>query len=119
MDDKPASYDLASFSISSVVWAQFMGWISRACLVVQIYLFCDWEGVLILLWLMHSVVSQRMKPMAKFTQWVFLPILVLVFLFTYAINIDGLVSPSFVLKSQNGFYGIFYFDVPILEAFFM
>lgn len=61
------------------------------CRIVAIifgYMYHDWLSLLILLWVSHSCISQSMKRFSMLTYYFYLPLIIMISMFYYIINID-------------------------------
>jgi len=85
-------------------------------MVLQAYLYHNWESLLILVWVSHSFLDHSMKRFSRVTQRVYVPLMVLNFLFYYIMNVNQLFSAEFLNEKGLAAFGIFTFQVPILEV---
>jgi hypothetical protein len=91
---------------------------------VWVYLYHDWESTIILLWLLHSTVYRNNATFRKFILYFYLPYYILVFLWYYTINIEGLINwtdPAVIIANPVEWYtyGFFQFKIPPIESAFM
>lgn len=122
-EPSPALYDKLAVmwkSIESLV----IRWICRVLAFVWVYLYHDWESTIILLWLLHSTVYRNNATFRKFILYFYLPYYILVFLWYYTINIEGLINwtdPAVIIANPVEWYtyGFFQFKIPPIESAFM
>jgi hypothetical protein len=92
-------------------------WICRLFSFVWVYLYHDWQSVIMLVWLLHSTCYLRNANFRRCILYFYLPYYLLAFLWYYTINIEGLIlwnniDPALITNYYN--YGFFRMQVPVL-----
>ena len=94
-------------------------WVCRFCVTLFVYMYHSWEGVFMLIWVIHSFVILRdQKWFARMTLWFYLPIFICIVIFIFLVNILYLFPDRFIDQAHIGEYGVIQFEVPTLECGF-
>ena len=107
-------------------WDRFKGgliiWLCRLIAFVWVYCYHDFQSSIILLWILHSTLFKDQGLFKKWMMYFYMPLISLIFLWYYTINIYGLLKwwnddPDKVIDMYT--YGFFQFQIPPLEVGFM
>ena len=67
-------------------------WLCRITCFIYVYMYHDWQSVVILVWIIHSTFFKVRNYFVEWTLRVYLPFMILNFLFMYTINLFGLIN---------------------------
>jgi cytochrome c-type biogenesis protein CcmE len=87
-----------------------MRWISRILAFLWAYMYHDWQSLVILAFLLHSTFYLQASTFRKWIVYFYMPSFVLIFLWYYIINIQGLIQWDSVEQTKKvnlfdyGFY---------------
>jgi len=83
-----------------------------------VYWLHDYQSLIPLLWLLGTTVYTNSRVFVRLTTWFFLPLMLLTYVFYFAVNVLGLVpysswsSPEVINMYK---YGFMEFQIPLLE----
>ena len=102
--------------------SQLVLWICRVLSFFWIFVYHDYQSVVVLIWFLHSTLYDNSRIFKKFMTYFYLPLFTMIFIFYYTINIYGFIiwpakdDPNRISHYKYGFYK---FNVPPLETCFM
>lgn len=96
-------------------------WICRILSFIWVYMYHDWQSVLILIWIVHSTLFRDSANFKKWMIYLYMPLVTCIFLWYYVINIYGLLlwwsdETKTIDMYRFGFYEM---EIPPLETGFM
>ena len=101
---------------------QLLLWVCRVLSFFWIYLYHDYQSVVILVWLCHSTLFRSSRNFKRFMLFFYLPLFTLIFFWYYVINIYGFLKwppKEDPMRIKHYRYGLFQFTIPPLESAFM
>jgi hypothetical protein len=101
------------------LYCELLFWICRLSLIVYLYMYHNWQSLIILVWICHSFYQGSVKQFSLITLYLYLPIFLIIFVTYYIVNIEYIIQPiDLVNDGKLGKYGIFKFQIPLLEVGF-
>lgn len=82
-----------------------MLWVCRILCFITVFMYHDWQSVILLIWLLHSTIFTTKSTFVKITALIYFPLMILIFLFMFTVNIYGLIDYSLWASTT---YLIFY-----------
>jgi len=67
-------------------------WLCRILCFIMVYMYHDWQSVVLLIWLFHSTVFRDRALFVRLTVTIYFPLMILIFLFMFTVNIYGLID---------------------------
>lgn len=67
-------------------------WLCRIIAFVWVYCYHDWQSVILLIWILHSTMFEDSVTFKKCMTFLYMPLVTLIFLWYYCINIFGLIE---------------------------
>ena len=98
---------------------QLLIWVCRFLILLFSYTYHDWPSLFTLLWICHSALIHSQKSFSIQTKKFYLPIMILIVLAYYLINIDGMLKPSTFQTDRIWIAGVFRFVYPTAEILTM
>ena len=109
-------------NIWSVLETSTIRWLCRLFSFVWIYMYHDWQSVILLVWLLHSTCYRQNNFFRNWILYFYLPYYIVAFLWYYSINIKGMILWNNIDQANLSMaynYGFYEMQIPCLETSFM